>query len=395
MGTISVQSFLFDFLKVVMGSAYLWLPAIAIFFTWKFWLYYTRLRHIENIDWVLLEIKLPREITKSPAAMEMILNAMHQTRDGSAKVKYWEGFQRIWFSLEIVSINGQIHFYIYTQKGFKGLVEHQIYAQYPGIEIEEVEDYTKNIITHNEVDKFYAAEFALEKADAYPIKTYIDYGLDKLQNEDEQKNDPMTSLLEFMGSLKKSEQLWFQIMIRANSDKAWKKSGEALVNEIMKRDKEKDSTEMVNFASLAISPGERLVVEAIERNISKTGFDVCIRTAYFAGKDDYRGPIRGILTGLMKQYNSTNLNGFKLTNATAYLDYFYQFPETRHTWRQRRMFDAYVKRSAFYAPHTRKLFVLNTEELATIYHFPGSVARTPSLGRIESKKGEPPTALPI
>ena len=59
------------------------------------------------------------------------------------------------------------------------------------------------------------------------------------------------------------------------------------------------------------------------------------------------------------------------------------------------MFDAYVKRGAFYAPFTRKLFVLNTEELATIYHFPGSVAKTPTISRIESKKGEPPTALPI
>ena len=150
---------------------------------------------------------------------------------------------------------------------------------------------------------------------------------------------------------------------------------------------------MVNFASLAISPGERLVVEAIERNISKIAFDVCIRTAYFAGKDDYRGPIRGILTGLMKQYNSANLNGFGLINATSYVDYF--FPKTRHNWKKKRMFDAYVKRSSFYAPHTRKLFVLNTEELATIYHFPGSVARTPTLSRIESKKGEPPATLPV
>ncbi|MEK7069490.1 MAG: hypothetical protein AAB962_00315 [Patescibacteria group bacterium] len=393
MGAFSVQSFLFDFLGVVMNAIYLWLPAITIFSAWKFWLYYIRLRNIENINWVLLEIKLPREITKSPGAMEMILNTIHQTRDGSAVLKLWEGFQRVWFSLEIASFGGMIHFYIYTQKGFKSLVEHQIYAQYPGIEIEEVEDYTKNIFTHNDVDKFYSAEFALEKEDAYPIKTYIDYGLDKLQNEEEQKNDPMTSLLEFMGSLKKSEQVWFQIMIRATKSKKWKESGKALVDKIMKRDKEKDSAEMVNFASLAISPGERLQVEAIERNISKIGFDVCIRTAYFAGKDDYRGAARGILTGLMKQYNSTNLNGFKLINATSYVDYF--FPETRHNWRKKRMFDAYVKRGAFYAPFTRKLFVLNTEELATIYHFPGSVAKTPTISRIESKKGEPPTALPI
>ena len=59
------------------------------------------------------------------------------------------------------------------------------------------------------------------------------------------------------------------------------------------------------------------------------------------------------------------------------------------------MFDAYVNRSAFYKPHKRKTFILNTEELATVYHFPGSVVRTPALGRIESKKGEPSAGLPI
>ena len=236
MGTISVQSFLFDFLKVVINATYLWLPAIAVFFTWKFWLYYVRLQSVEKIDWVLLEIKLPREITKSPAAMEIIFNTMHQTRSGNAVLRLWEGFQTVWFSLEIASFGGQIHFYIYTQKGFKGLIEHQIYAQYPGIEIEEVEDYTKNVLTHNEIDKFYAAEFELEREDAYPIKTYVDYGLDKLQNEDEQKNDPITSLLEFMGSLKKSEQMWFQIMVRSTKNKKWKESGKALVDKIMKRD---------------------------------------------------------------------------------------------------------------------------------------------------------------
>jgi hypothetical protein len=40
-------------------------------------------------------------------------------------------------------------------------------------------------------------------------------------------------------------------------------------------------------------------------------------------------------------------------------------------------------------------FILNTEELATLYHFPGQVAATPSFKRISSTKAEAPTNLPI
>jgi hypothetical protein len=39
--------------------------------------------------------------------------------------------------------------------------------------------------------------------------------------------------------------------------------------------------------------------------------------------------------------------------------------------------------------------VLNTEELATIYHFPGMVAAAPTIERIEAKKVEPPPNLPM
>lgn len=395
MGTISVQSFLSDFFKVVIEAAWLWLPALLAYFAWKLWVYYIRLYFVSNIDWVLLEIKLPREIAKGPAAMEMILNTMHQTRKGSLLKQYREGFLMAWFSLEIASINGQIHFYVYTQRALKSFIENQIYAQYPGVEIKEAADYTKNISAHDEGNlKFYAVEAALNKEDSYPIKTYIDYGLHNLQTEEEQRNDPLTSLLEFMGSLKEGEQAWFQVLIRATKHgKEWKKSAQKIVDEIMKRGKEPKEGQIINFASLAISPGERIIVEAIERNVAKIGFDVCVRTAYLAEKEKYNSVIPGIISGIIKQYNSNNLNGFDLRNRTLYVNYF--FPKIRHTWRQKRMFDAYVKRSAFYPPRTRKLYVLNTEELATVYHFPGSVAKTPTLGRIESKKSEPPAGLPV
>ena len=397
MGTISVQSFFYDFFSVVIGAAYLWLPAITAYFAWKFWLYYIRLRYVSKIDWVLLEIKLPREMPKSPQVMEIILSAMHQTRDGVIIDRYWHGLLRPWYSLEIISKEGVISFYFYIPKYYRRLVESQIYAHYPEVEIHEAADYTKEFIGEDtEASKkkwtIHSAEYKLSEEDAYPIKTYVDYKLDKLETEEEMKNDPLASLIELMGTMKEGENLWYQALIMATKTE-WKSAGVKIVDKIMKRDKKKKEGEIIDFGSMILSPGERMIVEAIERNVSKLGFDACIRFVYIAKPDKYNHVVSNAIQGSMKQFNSLNLNGFKRTNSTSYVDYF--FKKTREGWRRKRMFDAYVNRSAFYKPYKRKTFVLNTEELATIYHFPGSVVRTPSLGRIESKKSEPPAGLPV
>ena len=93
-----------------------------------------------------LEIKLPRELPKSPQVMEIILSAMHQTSSIVAYQKYWGGKLRTWYSLEIVSKEGSIHFYFYVQKSYRSVVEAQIYAHYPQVEIHEAADYTKEFI---------------------------------------------------------------------------------------------------------------------------------------------------------------------------------------------------------------------------------------------------------
>ena len=143
----------------------------------------------------------------------------------------------------------------------------------------------------------------------------------------------------------------------------------------MKRDAAatKARADKIDFGSMILSPGERMIVEAIERNVSKLGFDVCIRFIYIAKPDKFNYPVTNSIKGSMQQFNSLNLNGFRRTNSTSFVDYF--FKKTREGWKKKRMFDAYINRSAFYKPHKRKTIVLNTEELATIYHFPGSVVQ--------------------
>jgi hypothetical protein len=66
-----------------------------------------------------------------------------------------------------------------------------------------------------------------------------------------------------------------------------------------------------------------------------------------------------------------------------------------------KVLEEYKLRRYFYSPwknkkfHSTKPFVLNAEELATIYHFPGSVAGTPTFERVPSLKSKAPSNLPI
>ena len=119
-----------------------------------------------------------------------------------------------WFSLEIASIDGQVHFYIRTPSRVKGLIETQMYAQFPQVQVKEVEDYTLAVdkITPDSKWNLWGCEFKLKKPDAFPIRTYIDYGLDKDPKE-EYKVDPISPVVELFGSITKGEQMWMQIVI--------------------------------------------------------------------------------------------------------------------------------------------------------------------------------------
>lgn len=393
-----LPSFFNDLWRVVIDARFLWLPVILFLIFWKLWLYYIRSRFVSKLDWTILEIRLPREIMKGPRAMEVVLNVLHQTKDGNLLEKYWKGFLRPWFSLEIVSIGGEIHFFIYTQRFFRNLVESQIYAQYPDVEITEVDDYSKAAFINGFGREWgcWGTEFGLTEEDAYPIRTYVDYGLHETMTKEEQKTDPITSFIEFFGSLKEGEQIWFQILIRATKKK-WQDEGKKLVEKLMKEagvipKSEKPKEGMIEMGVFKLTPGQTEVIKAIERDVSKLGFDVGIRGLYLARNDRFNLVNIASLVGVMKQYNAMNLNGFKLVNPTT-VDYFLK--KKREAKKKTKILNAFRQRSYFYMPYDRKVFILNTEELATIFHFPGRVAETPTFGRIEAKKGEAPTDLPI
>ncbi len=143
---------------------------------------------------------------------------------------------------------------------------------------------------------------------------------------------------------------------------------------------------------------QKETINAIQRNLNKTAFDTMIRALYVAEKNAFNALNIGGLTGSFKQFSSGNLNGFK-PGPIPNFDYPWQdFRGKNKISAQKKLLMAYKMRSFFQAPFKHfkgKPFVLTTEELATIYHFPGGVASTPTFDRIMSKKSEAPSNLPI
>lgn len=400
-------------LQFIIAISPILLAVILYNIFWNVWVQFVRAQYFLSLKYSVLEIKLPKDTYKSPKAMELFLSSFHNSVDPNFLDKYWKGEMRPWFSLELVSIEGQVKFIIWTQTQRKAFIESSLYAQFPGIEIREIDDYARSYHFDPKKDKVWYTEFKFTKDDAYPIKSYIDYGLDKDPKE-EFKVDPLAPLLEFLGSVGPNQQVWIQIPIQAHIKEhispahwfkrvdPWNESATKLVNELMLRDPKTKvaglKDEATGFTKLpSLSEGERDIITAIERSQTKHSFDAGIRAIYIAKKEMFNPGNIGGIVGSFKHFSSPHLNGFKLGSSWL--------PKLEYPWQDFRSFRknkysgliiaAYKRRSYFYPPFKCKPMVMNTEELATLFHFPGQVAATPTLERVPSKKAEAPSNLPI
>ncbi len=177
--------------SIMATTAPIWLPVVTFKLFYEAWLDYVRKDFDLAQGRVTLEIKLPQEIFKSPEAMELVLNQLFQKAGADNHIQtYWDGKHAPLYSLELVSRGGDVRFYInLPKKKFKNLAETQLYAQYPGIEVHELDvDYTAEIVWDPNKYNCMAFHYGLTKADAYPIKTYIEYGLQNMPKEEEKIN---------------------------------------------------------------------------------------------------------------------------------------------------------------------------------------------------------------
>jgi len=392
-----------------------------------FWLWWRRELNWKSKEYVLLEIKIPAEILKPIKAMEDVFSSLTivDISPGNFREKWIEGDSTIYppLSFEIVSDGGKTHFYIRTEKPFRHLVESALYSQYPNIEISEVEDYTKHVPQDipNEKWDLEGRELILKKENCYPIKTYEKFETG-MEAKEEKRVDPMAGLLEGLSMLKEGEQLWIQILATLNVDGKWVKEGAAIRDKLVKRPgpppppkpiiqgaielliagppkKKEGKEEKLFFPEMTLTPGEREIVKEIERKISKPGFDVVIRYIYLAKRDVFFKPHLHFPTSFLLNFNTQHLNRFGTfapTTTKVKSTFFWRADKRRAFLRKRKMFRNYIMRFTPLFPQKGGTSVLNTEELASIFHFPGRmVAPAPLVPRIEAKKGEAPPGLPV
>lgn len=394
------------------------------------WLYmdYIQTRFVMNTKYILLSIDVPRENEQTPKSVEHMFSHLHGIyKNPNFLEKYRDGYIQPTVTVEIVSIGGFVQFLIRVPETQRDLAEASIYAQYPNAEISEVEDYVDQFAAKfpNSEYNMWGCEMALTNNQAYPIRTYPSWEHSLTQTF----LDPLASTLEMMGRMKSGEQMWFQWVLRPN-DNSWRQKGIDLINKLISLKSAKKKSGVM--ASLSEAPGQlaigtwetisrtlfdpgetnnrnkddnappsmmmhlpsnvKAVIEGIGMKISKIGFDVKFRTLYFATHDQYnkRAAIANIV-GAVKQYSTLDMNGFRVDGKTKTSRDFF-FVKRRVAGLQRKLLLGYKYRSNW---RGRQLYVLNIEELASLWHFPVLTVKAPQVKKIDAKRGEPPVQLPV
>ncbi|MFZ5364027.1 MAG: hypothetical protein ACOZAG_00875 [Patescibacteria group bacterium] len=410
-----------------------WIIILWVFLwgSWEIWVNWRQNLYEAKRRWIFLAIDIPKAVLddpgQSPRAVENIFAHLDGAHGSDTLWEsYWEGKTQDWFSLEIVSTEGYIQFVIRTRDKFRDLVEAAIYAQYPDAEITEVIDYTKwapGRFPDPEWELFGTEWTKVRQEDAYPLRTYHDFE-DPTTKE---FKDPLAAMLETMSKIGKGEHIWFQILVTPISQKEWTTKGVNLVKKLIgakveskqtwtdkafdlplkvadtalsqilssgeeapKKKEEKKEASQMQY----LSPGTKTLVEAIERKISKIGFQTKIRMIYIARKEVFKKTRAAHpMVGAIKQFSALDGQSIKPEYKKVGTAAHYILVNKRVSWKKEKIMRAYRGRST--SRGIGKGFVLNVEELATMWHFPATWIKAPAVKAVESKRGVPPVNLPF
>lgn len=321
-----------------------------------------------------------RDVTDENISKAQILyNIIASTATKGFKSKFY-GQRHIAF--EIVAVKGSINYYAAIPVALVSVVEQAITSAYPSARLEEVEDHN----LFNEVGKAsgtIGGELVLKKDFSNPIATF-----------QESRRDSMQSILNSLANLTKEDGAGIQILLRPAHSK-WTKSALAAATKIRKdKGKKGGSAGRIGMQGLGgalwkppeatetkpedkqLSTLEQAKVDAIEEKTRYPGYEVLIRLVASSNTAGRSQAILGNMQASFSLFDAPGRNGFKFVPAKVIENFVTSF----------------IFR--FFPPEINKN-ILNSIELASIFHFPDQKnTPTSQLQRQASKQVDGPNNVP-
>lgn len=388
-------------------SAPIWLPYMSFMIFYEKWMEMVGKKFAIASGRTIFEIKLPPDVFKSPEAMEFVFTQIYNAASPDNLMEtYLDGKRPLPYTFELVSRGGDVHFYVTVPNKFIYGFTDNMYAQYPGVEVvKQTVDYAAEIPHDLKNWSFMSFHFNKKEDQVFPIKTYLEYGMDKLPKEEE-KVDPMTPMLEMLAGIKPQQQVWIQFICIAHRKKTfkngqleaegtWDKEVHEKIDELMGRDEhKKGGIELEGMVRL--TTGERDTIDVMERNAGKSAFEFACRVVYASNKEgDYDG---GLYSRMIRSLAQTDIKGRNGIGMKWRTDFNYNllsdpFNKIRPALKKQELRE-YKRRVLYPKGGGMKYYIMTAEEMATIFHLPGKVALTPTLNRVPSTRGEAPSNLP-
>jgi hypothetical protein len=287
-------------------------------------------------------------------------------------------------SLEIVASQGTVHYYAAVPVPLLSVVEQAIVSAYPTARLEEVAEH--NIFSQvGRISGTVGGEMVLKENFAYPIGTYEDI-----------KRDTMQPLLNALSTLTKEDGAGIQILLRP-ADPAWRKAATAVADK--KRGKKSGGNgiegglKLIGDTLMAIiqppkegesrkdepkelSGLDQALISSIEDKTRQPGFEVMIRLVASSNISHRAQTILNNLVATYSLYDAPGKNGFKFVPAKDINTFI----------------TSYILR---FFPQDKTKTILNSTELATLFHFPDQKnIPTSQLERQASKQVDGPRNIP-
>lgn len=375
------MTFLLEFFQLI-TSWYVWIPVVIIL-GYMTWLNNRKARQVTSVESTLLILEIPKTNDKSELAAEQLFASLHGILRDKAELKNSGGVQEH-LSFEIASVDGRIRFYVWVPKNLQSFVEGQIYSQYPTVQIHEAEeDYVAHERHHNII---HTAEIAVTDSEYLPIKTFQSFEV-----------DPLAGITGTLAKLEDTgEEIWIQILVRPIAD-SWHKSSYEWIKRVRSGNplgflsgegfsfkwlgtfvealwKPPEEGSGSGTVTKELSDRDKTRISEVEKKATKLGYQVKIRLAYLGDNTTNAKQRMQAIVGTFKQFNSTNLNGLRVVNQSF-------DKEVLGMYRSRIFMDSG--------------FILNIEELASVYHLPHTNVETPNIVWASTKTAEPPAKLPV